>query len=66
MIRLSNGQYNGGPDYSKGVPAAVPRAHCLLSAAAGLYMTYFAEGSTAIPDPSTWTSSSDDAAAGLA
>ena len=55
-IRLSNGQYNGGPDYSKGVPAAVPTTLPALSSG-GSYMTYFAEGSTAIPDPSTWNSS---------
>jgi type II secretory pathway pseudopilin PulG len=52
-VRLSNGQYNSGPDYSKGVPAAVPGSLGALSSG-GSYMTYFAEGSTAIPDPLTW------------
>jgi type II secretory pathway pseudopilin PulG len=51
-IRLSNGQYNAGPDYSKGVQAAVPAAMPVLGGGRS-YMTYFAEGSTAIPDPAT-------------
>lgn len=52
-IRLSNGQYASGPDFSKGVPAGVPTGLPAL-ASGGSYTTYFAEGSTAIPDPATW------------
>ncbi len=52
-IRLANGKYNNGPDYSKGVPASVPTGLPVL-ASGGAYTTYFAEGSTAIPDPAGW------------
>ena len=50
-IRLANvsNTGTGGPDYSKGVPAGVPSTMAALSGSAK-YMTYFAEGSTAIPD----------------
>ncbi|MEY2412889.1 MAG: hypothetical protein QOD84_1495, partial [Acidobacteriaceae bacterium] len=54
-IRLSNGQYNSGPDYSHGVTAGVPAAMPALPGG-HFYTTYFAEGSTAIPDPTTWNS----------
>lgn len=53
-VRLSNGQYNGGPNYANGVPVAVPGTLPAIGGGA-LYTTYFAEGSTAIPDPLTWT-----------
>ncbi len=53
-IRLSNGRYGSGPDYSKGVPVGVPAALPALGTG-GSYTTYFAEASTAIPDPAGWT-----------
>ncbi len=52
-VRLSNGQYNGGANYANGVPTGVPGGLPALGGGA-LYTTYFAEGSTAIPDPATW------------
>jgi len=56
-IRLANVQTNSSaPDYSKGVPAAVPSSYGALSSGKP-YMTYFAEASTATQDPSGWTNS---------
>ena len=57
-IRLANVQTNGtAPDYSHGVPASVPSG--LPATHSGQpYVTYFAEASTAIEDPSAWTNSS--------
>jgi len=51
-VRLANGLFNGGPDYSKGVAASIPTGLGAL-ASGKPRMTYFAEGSTAIPDPNS-------------
>jgi hypothetical protein len=48
-VRLANGQFNGGPNYTTGVAASTPTLAALASGKPR--MTYFAEGSTAIPDP---------------
>jgi hypothetical protein len=50
-IRLANGQFNAGPNYSRGVPASTPVLGALASNQPRT--TYFAEASTAIPDPNT-------------
>lgn len=58
-IRLANVQTNStAPDYSKGVPAAVPSSLPAMPSGSGkAYMTYFAEASTAVQDPAAWTNS---------
>ena len=55
-IRLANVQTNAStPDYSKGVPAAVPAGLPAMPSGSGKpYMTYFAEASTAAQDPTAW------------
>jgi hypothetical protein len=55
-IRLANVQTNSAaPDYSKGVPAAVPAGLGAMPSGSGKpYMTWFAEASTAVQDPTTW------------
>jgi Tfp pilus assembly protein PilX len=63
-IRLANVLNAGGVDYSKGVPAAVPSTLPVL-ASGSPYMTYFAESSTAIPDPSGWVGTAQSSAATL-
>jgi hypothetical protein len=50
-IRLANGQFNAGPDYTRGVQASTPVLGALASGRPRT--TYFAEASTAIPDPNT-------------
>jgi hypothetical protein len=55
-VRLANGQFNGGPNYTTGVAASTPTLAALASGKPR--MTYFAEGSTAVPDPGTWASTS--------
>ncbi|MGA9040535.1 MAG: hypothetical protein WB421_08375 [Terriglobales bacterium] len=55
-IRLANGQFNSGPNYSNGVAASTPTLAALASGKPR--MTYFAEGSTGIIDPGTWASTS--------
>ena len=59
-IRLANVQTNASaPDYSKGVAATVPSTMPSMPSGSGSpYMTYFAEASTAVQDPSAWTRSS--------
>ena len=55
-IRLANVQTSAAaPDYSKGVPAAVPAGLGAMPSGSGKpYMTWFAEASTAVQDPTTW------------
>ncbi|HEX4426072.1 MAG TPA: hypothetical protein VH079_11780 [Terriglobales bacterium] len=48
-VRLANGQFNASPDYTRGVRAGTPVLAALASGQ--LRTTYFAEASTAIPDP---------------
>jgi hypothetical protein len=50
-VRLANGLFNGGPDYSKGVKTSTPAMGATASGQPRT--TYFAEGSTAVPDPAT-------------
>jgi hypothetical protein len=59
-IRLANVKTNAGaPDYSQGVPAAVPAGMPAMPSGSGKpYMTYFAEASTLVQDPTAWTNSS--------
>ena len=53
-IRLANVKTNSlAPDYSHGVPAAVPG----VAPSGQPYMTYFAEASTAVQNPTSWTNS---------
>ncbi len=52
-VRLANGLFNGGPDYSKGVAASIPTGLAAL-ASGKPRTTYFAEGATGVPDPGTW------------
>jgi hypothetical protein len=61
-VRLANGQFNGGPDYSRGVATSV--ASGLAPLASGqARRTYFAEASTAVPDPATWVANTSMSAA---
>lgn len=55
-IRLANVKTSAAaPDYSKGVPAAVPAGLGPMPSGSGKpYMTWFAEASTAVQDPTTW------------
>jgi hypothetical protein len=55
-IRLANVQTNAStPDYSKGVPAAVPAGLPAMPSGSGKpYITYFAEASSAAQDPNAW------------
>ncbi|MGA9040536.1 MAG: hypothetical protein WB421_08380 [Terriglobales bacterium] len=62
-IRLANGQFNSGPNYSNGVAASTPTLPALASGKP--YMTYFAEGTTGVPDPGTWVATSMSAAYSL-
>ena len=59
-IRLANVQTNnttGSPDYSHGVPTSTPTG--IGSTTSGKpFVTYFAEASTLVQDPSGWTGSS--------
>ncbi|MBZ5568566.1 MAG: hypothetical protein LAN64_12020 [Acidobacteriia bacterium] len=59
-IRLADVQTNAtAPDYSQGVTAAVPTGLPAMPSGSGKpYVTYFAEGSTAVQDPSSWSGSS--------
>jgi hypothetical protein len=56
-VRLANGQFNAGPDYTKGVAASIPTGLAAL-ASGQPRMTYFAEASTSVPDPATWVATS--------
>lgn len=57
-IRLANVQTSASaPNFSNGVQAGVPSSMATLSSG-GKYMTYFAEGSTGIPNPTGWSTSS--------
>ena len=55
-VRLANVQTSAAaPDYSKGVPAAVPAGLPAMPSGSGKpYMTWFAEASTAVQNPTTW------------
>ena len=55
-IRLANPNV-AGATYQYGVPASVPAGLPAL-ASGGTYNTYFAAGTTAYPDTSTWTNAS--------
>ena len=56
-VRLANYKDpDNGVDYSHGVIAGVPTTMPGLAAGHN-YTTYFATGSSAVPDPSTWTNS---------
>jgi hypothetical protein len=60
-IRLANVQSGGGPDYTKGVATSIPTGLAAL-ASGQPRKTYFAEGSTAVPDPATWVATNMAAA----
>jgi competence protein ComGC len=55
-IRLANGQFNSGPNYSEGVQTSVVAGLPGLPAGHN-YTTYFATATTAIPDPDTYSNS---------
>ena len=61
-VRLANGQFNGGPNYTKGVAASIPTGLAAL-ASGQPRTTYFAEASTAVPDPTTWVANTSMSAA---
>jgi hypothetical protein len=54
-IRLANGTFNSGPNYNNGVATSIPTGLAALTSGKPR-MTYFAEGTTAVPDPGTWVS----------
>ena len=56
-VRLANGVFNGGPDYSKGVATSIPTGLAAL-ASGKPRTTYFAEATTGVPDPGTWAATS--------
>jgi hypothetical protein len=60
-VRLANGQFNGGPNYSDGVATSIPTGLAAL-ASGKPRMTYFAEASTGVPDPGTWVATANNAA----
>jgi hypothetical protein len=53
-IRLANGQFAAGPDYSKGIPTSFVKSAAMpaLPGGADKYTTYFATASTLVPNPS--------------
>ncbi len=63
-IRLANGTFNSGPNYNNGVAASIPTGLAAL-ASGKPRMTYFAEGSTAIPDPGNWVAAKNNVASTL-
>jgi hypothetical protein len=54
-VRLANGQFNGGPNYSNGVQTSVIAGMPAL-AAGHSYTTYFATATSAIPDSAAYVS----------
>jgi hypothetical protein len=56
-IRLANGQFGGGPNYTSGVATSIPTGLAAL-ASGKPRTTYFAEATTGVPDPGTWAATS--------